>query len=111
MHIDKRTEARLIVNRQPLGKLQLIMGESCFNVTSVIDFSPTGIQLKACSNVNIGENIWVRYIDEKVDLKLRGTVVWISDSFSKSVEVDLSESHLIGIEFATPSLLEAVLLN
>lgn len=111
MHIDKRTESRSPVTRQPVGMMQLVIGESCFNVASVIDLSTTGIRLKVSSKVRIGENIWVRYLDDKVDLKFSGTVAWISDPIPDAVENQSIESHLIGIELATPSLLEAVLLT
>lgn len=109
MHIDKRTEYRSLITRQPIGKLQLIIGDRCFNVSTVIDLSPMGIRLKISSRVSIGEIIWVRYLDEKVDLKFSGTVAWISNSIIETDEDDGAEYHLIGIELATPSLLEAVL--
>ena len=109
MHSEQRKEDRSITTRQPKGKLQVIVGDQCHNVFAVKDVSPTGIRLKLGTQVNIGENILVRYLHEKVDLKLNGIVVWNSISSEGLEEGASQNAYIIGIKLTSPSLLEAFL--
>jgi hypothetical protein len=104
---EQRKETRSIFTRQPKGELQVLLGDQCIDVSSVKDVSPTGIRLEVGSQVDIGENIRVRYVTETVDLELNGTVVWNSSSTDGSKEVAASNAYIIGIMLASPSLLQA----
>lgn len=109
MHSEQRKENRSIAARQPKGKLQIILGDQYHNVSAVKDTSPTGMRLKMGAQINIGENILVRYFDEKIDLKINGVVVWNS-IFSEGVEEGAEANEfIIGIQLASPSLLEVFL--
>ena len=112
VHSEQRKETRSIFTRQPKGKLQVLLGDQCLDVSAVKDVSPMGIRLEVGSPVDIGENIRVRYLAEMVDLKLNGTVVWNSSSADVSEEiaetnVHVIGVHVIGIKLARPSLLQA----
>lgn len=107
MHSEQRKELRSILTRQPKGKLQVLLGDQCIDVSGVKDVSQTGIRLEVGTQVNIGENVRVRYLTETVDLKLNGTVVWNSSSADGSKEVAASDAYVIGIMLASPSLLQA----
>ena len=98
---------RFNFTRQPKGKLQVLLGDQCIDVSAVKDVSPMGIRLEVGTQVDIGENVWVRYLAEKVDLKLNGTVVWNSSSADGSKEIAASNAYMIGINLASPSLLQA----
>ena len=107
MHSEQRKEMRFNFTRQPKGKLQVLLGDQCIDVSAVKDVSPMGIRLEVGTQVDIGENVWVRYLAEKVDLKLNGTVVWNSSSADGSKEIAASNAYMIGINLASPSLLQA----
>ncbi len=107
MQSEQRKEMRSIFTRQPKGKLQVLLDHQCLEVSEVKDVSPMGIRLEIGSQVNIGENIRVRYLAEIVDLKLNGTVVWNSSSADSAGAVAESGSYIIGIQLASPSLLHA----
>jgi hypothetical protein len=108
VHSDQRKEMRFVLTRQPQGKLQVLFGDNCIDVTAVNDVSPMGVRLAVGTQVDIGENIRVRYLTETVDLKLNGTVVWNSSSADGSIiEVAASNTYIIGIKLASPSLLQA----
>lgn len=107
MHSEQRKEMRSIFTRQPKGKLQVLLGDRCLDVSEVKDVSPMGIRLEVGSQVNIDENIRVRYLAEIVDLKLNGTVVWNSSSVDGLEEMPKPGAYIIGIKLASPSLLHA----
>jgi len=109
MHSEQRKDNRSIVTQQPKGKLQVILGGQCYDVVAVKDASPAGIRLEMRTQVNIGEKILVRYLDEKVDLKINGIVVWNSISSEGLEEGAEPNAYIIGIELASPSLLEVFL--
>ena len=92
---------------QPKGKLQVLRGDQCIDVSAVKDVSPMGIRLEVGTQVDIGENIRVRYLTDSVDLKLNGTVVWNSNSADGSMQIAASNAYIIGIKLASPSLLQA----
>jgi hypothetical protein len=101
-----RKEIRTIVTDQPKGKMQVLIGEKHLDVSTVKDVSPTGIRLAVDADIKIGQNILVRYIIGKVDLKLNGTVVWNSGALESSEENAEAKLYLIGIRLASPSLLQ-----
>lgn len=107
MHSEQRKEMRSIFTRQPRGKLQVLRGDICLDVSEVKDVSPMGIRLEVGTPVDIGENIRVRYLAEIIDLKLNGTVVWNSSSADDSDELAEANACIIGIKLASPSLLQA----
>ena len=118
MYSEQRKEMRFIFTRQPKGKLQVLFGDQCIDVSAVKDVSPTGIRLEVGTQVDIGQNIRVRYLTEIVDLKLNGTVVWNSSAADGSKvwnssaadgakEIAASNAYMIGIKLAIPSLLQA----
>lgn len=107
MHSEQRKEIRSIFTRQPKGKLQVLLGEQCLDVTEVKDVSPMGIRLEVGVPVNIDENIQVRYLAEIIDLKLNGTVVWNSSVADGLDELTEPGACIIGIRLASPSLLHA----
>jgi len=107
VHSEQRKEMRSIFTLQPKGKLQILLGEQCLDVSAVKDVSPMGIRLEVGTPVDIGENIRVRYLAEIIDLRLNGTVVWNSSSADGSEAVPESNAHIIGIKLASPSLLQA----
>lgn len=102
MSSDQRKEIRSAVTQQPHGKLQVLFGEQAIEVDTVKDVSPTGIRLKVGTQIEIGQNIRVRYLTEKIDLKLNGTVVWNSTLGGNTDEI------LIGIKLTSPSLLQTL---
>ena len=106
MHSEQRKENRSIAARQPKGKLQVILGEQYHDVSAVKDASPTGIRLKMGTPLDIGENILVRYLDGKLDLKINGIVVWNSISADGLGAAAESGEYIVGIKLASPSLLE-----
>jgi hypothetical protein len=107
VHSEQRKETRFIFTRQPKGRLQVLLGDQCIDVSPVKDVSPMGIRLEVGTQVDLGENIWVRYLTETVDLKLNGTVVWNSSCAEGSNEIAASNAYMIGIRLASPSLLQA----
>ena len=107
MHSEQRKEMRSIFTLQPKGKLQVLIGDRCIEVSAVKDVSPMGIRLEVGTLMDIGENIRVRYLAEIVDLKLNGTVVWNSSSADESEEMAEPSAYIIGIRLASPSLLHA----
>jgi hypothetical protein len=106
MHPEKRKDQRSIVTRQPKGKLQIAVGDQSYNVIAVHDASPTGIRLKTVFQISIGANILVRYLDQDVDLKVNGVVVWNSTSSEGDAHAAESTVFIIGIELVSPSLLK-----
>jgi hypothetical protein len=109
MHSEQRKENRSIAAPQPKGKLQVILGDQFHNVSAVKDTSPTGIRLKMGAQIKIGENILVRYLDEKVDLQVNGIVVWNSISSEGVEDGAETNEYIIGIKLASPSLLAVFL--
>ena len=107
MHSEQRKEMRSAFTLQPKGKLQVLLGDQCLDVLAVKDVSPMGIRLEVGNQVDIGENIRVRYQAEIVDLKLNGTVVWNSSSADGSEDIAEPNAYIIGIKLASPSLLQA----
>lgn len=107
MHSEQRKEMRSIFTRQPRGKLQVLLGDHCIDVSAVKDISPMGIRLEVGTQINIDESIRVRYLAEIIDLKLNGTVVWNSGSADDSEEMAEPNAYIIGIKLASPSLLQA----
>jgi len=109
MYPDHRKEARTSAPKQPKGKLQLIVGEQRHDVVAVNDISRTGIRLEVRTPVDIGTHILLRYFDDKIDLRLNGIVVWNSAASPDDENAAGVNSHIIGIELASPSLLETYL--
>jgi hypothetical protein len=107
MHSEQRKEVRSLYPSHK-GKLQVLFSDQCLSVSSVKDVSPTGIRLEVKTPVALGENIRVRYVDEKVDIKLNGTVAWNSISSKDSSNIDESATFLIGVKLASPSLLQVI---
>jgi hypothetical protein len=107
VHSEQRKEMRVIFTRQPEGRLQVLLGDQCIDVSAVKDVSPMGIQLEVGTQVDIGENIRVRYLTETVDLKLNGAVVWNSSSADGPIVVEAPDAYIIGKKLASPSLLQA----
>ncbi len=107
MHSEQRKEVRSLYPTHR-GKLQVLFSDICISVSSVKDVSPTGIRLEVNTPIAIGENIRVRYVDEKVDIKLNGTVAWNSISSKDSDDIDKSTAFLVGIKLASPSLLQVI---
>jgi hypothetical protein len=107
VHSEQRNELRSIFTRQPKGKLQVLLGDQCLDVSAVKDVSPMGIRLEVGAQVNIGGSIRVRYLAEIIDLKLNGTVVWNSSSADGSEVMAKPNAYIIGIKLASPSLLQA----
>jgi hypothetical protein len=108
MQFEKRKSRRSGVTRQPKGTLQILLGELRHAVLAVEDASPTGIRLRTSAQINVGSNIMVRYFDEKIDMKVNGVVVWNSVA-AASPEGAGRSAHIIGIELASPSLLQVFL--
>ncbi len=108
MHSEKRKEVRSTYPTQPRGKLQVLVSDKCFPVTSVKDVSPTGIRLEIKTPISIGENIMIRYVGEKVDIKLNGTVAWNSISPEDLDDHADASVVLIGVKLTSPSLLQAL---
>jgi hypothetical protein len=108
VHSEQRKEVRSIYPHQHRGKLQVLSKELCLSVYSVKDVSPTGIRLEVKTPVDVGQNIWVRYVDEKVDIKLNGTIAWNSVSSQSKNNISNSNTFLIGIKLASPSLLQVL---
>ena len=109
MHSEQRKEMRSVFTRQPRGKLQILLGDQCLDVSAVKDVSPMGIRLEAGTLVDIGESIRVRYLAEIIDLRLNGTVVWNSSSADSDSPEEIAQpnAYIIGIKLASPSLLQA----
>jgi len=105
---EQRKEVRSVVTQQPNGKLHVILGEETIEVYKVKDVSQTGIRVQVAKQVNINQNILVRYQTKMIDLKLNGTVVWNSGSASVSVDPSDLATYLIGIKLNSPSLLETL---
>lgn len=106
MYPDHRKESRTSAPKQPNGKLQLIVGEQRHNVIAVKDISKNGIRLELRTQVDIGTRILVGYVDDKIDLQLNGIVVWNSAPPDAG---NAAGSYIIGIELASPSMLEMFL--
>lgn len=106
MHSEQRKERRTSVNPQLKGKLQVLQGDHCHSVLAVKDTSSSGFQLEIGAQVDIGENILVRYHDEKIDMKLNGIVVWNSMASGGAGKVAKPNAYLIGIKLASPSMLQ-----
>jgi PilZ domain len=104
---EKRKEGRSSFPRQPHGKMQLLAGGRTHQVVEVMDVSPMGIRLRVGSKLDIGENVLIRYQGNGVDLKLNGTVVWNTDSPADPNDAADPSSCIIGIQVASPSLLQA----
>ena len=66
-----------------------------------------GIRLETNVQVNVGENVLIRYMADGIDLKLNGTVIWNSDSSDSPDDVAKPNGYTIGIKLASPSLLQA----
>lgn len=108
MHSEKRKEVRSAYPAQPGGKLQVLFSDRCIPVTSVKDVSPTGIRLEIKTPISIGENIMIRYVAEKVDIKLNGTVAWNSVAAGDTAEHADNSAILIGVSLTSPSLLQVL---
>ena len=108
MGSEQRKEIRSIVTQQPHGKLHILHGDQSIDVYKVKDVSQTGIRVEVGKQVNINENILVRYETRMIDLKLNGTVVWNSGSASLSADTDGHNAYLIGIKLTSPSLLDTL---
>lgn len=108
MHAEKRKEARSTYPTQPSGKLQVIYIDKCIPVASVKDVSPTGIRLEIGAPISIGENIVLRYVGEKVDIKLNGTVAWNSIATGDQEDHADTSAILIGVSLTSPSLLQVL---
>jgi PilZ domain-containing protein len=107
VHSEQRKDVRFIFTRQPTGKLQVLLGDQCIDVSAVKDVSLMGMRLEVGTQVHIGENIRVRYVTEILDLTLNGIVVWNSSTADGSEEIAESNAYTIGIKLASPSLLQA----
>lgn len=108
MHSEKRKEVRSTYPTQPRGKLQVLVSDKRIPVTSVKDVSPTGIRLEIETPISIGENIMIRYVAEKVDIKLNGTVAWNSISAGDQTDRADTAAILIGVKLTSPSLLQVL---
>ena len=108
MHSEQRKEVRSVYPPQPKGKLQVLVNDRHFSVTSVKDISPTGIRLEIRTPISIGENIMIRFVGEKVDIKLNGTVAWNSISAGDSADSVETSVILIGVKLTSPSLLQVI---
>lgn len=107
MYPEKRKEGRSVFSRPPKGKFQVLVGDRSRNVSEVLDASSKGIRLRIDAQVNIGENVVIRYQTDGIDLKLNGTVIWNSESLVASEDNANLEGHVIGIQLTCPSLLQA----
>lgn len=107
MYPEKRKEERSVFSRQPKGKLQVLCDARCLNVSEVLDSSPMGIRLRVDAQVEIGENVVIRYQADGIDLKLNGTVIWNSNSLTAAERDANPGSHVAGIKLTSPSLLQA----
>ena len=108
MHAEKRKEVRSAYSTQPNGKLQVLFSDKCIPVTSVKDVSPTGIRLEIRTPIAIGENIMIRYVGEKMDMKLNGTVAWNSMATGDLTDQTENAAILIGVSLTSPSLLQVL---
>ena len=109
MHTEQRKERRSIISPNLQGRLQVLAGEKCLDVTAVVDVSPMGMRLQVGDQVGIGENILVRYMGKQVDMKLNGTVVWNSVPAEPAATSAVHSACILGISLASPSLLQAFL--
>lgn len=107
MYPEKRKEGRSIFSRPPKGKFHVLVGDRSRNVTEVLDASSKGIRLRIDAQVNIGENVVIRYQTDGIDLKLNGTVIWNSESAAATEDNANPEGHIVGIRLTCPSLLQA----
>jgi hypothetical protein len=108
MHAEKRKEVRSKYLTQPKGKLQVLYNDKCLPVASVKDVSPTGIRLEINTPISIGENILIRYVHEKMDIKLNGTVTWNSNGAGDAADPADTPVILIGVSLTSPSLLQVL---
>ena len=108
MGSEQRKEVRSVVTQQPNGKLHIILGEESIEVFKVKDVSQTGIRVQVAKQVEINQNILVRYQTRMIDLKLNGTVVWNSGAATVTVDSNALATYLIGIKLNSPSLLETL---
>jgi hypothetical protein len=106
MQLEKRGERRAVYTQQPKGKLQILFGDQALEVRSVIDASQSGLQLEVGNKVKAGENVLVRYRSNDVDLKLNGSIMWSRAFVPATPVVSASESFLLGVRLASPSLLQ-----
>jgi hypothetical protein len=106
MQFEKRAERRAVYTHQPKGKLQILFGDQTLEVLSVIDASQSGLQLQVGNSVKTGENILVRYHSNEVDLKLNGSIMWGRAFVPETSNIAASESFLLGVRLASPSLLQ-----
>lgn len=107
MYPEKRKEERSVFSRQPKGKLHVLCDTRSLNVSEVLDSSPMGIRLRVDAQVEIGENVVIRYQADGIDLKLNGTVIWNSSSLTQAEREANPDSHVVGIKLTSPSLLQA----
>ena len=107
MKPEQRKEIRSIFTRQPKGRLHVLLGERSIDVFAVKDVSPLGVRLEVGTQVDIGENIRIRYLTEEIDLKLNGVVIWNSASVEATPDVEVPDACIIGIKLGSPSLLQA----
>lgn len=103
---EKRKEGRSSFSQQPHGKMQVLAGGRSHQVMEVMDVSPMGIRLRLGSKLDIGESVLIRYQGNGVDLRLNGTVVWNTDSPANPDDVADPSSCIIGVQVASPSLLQ-----
>ena len=108
MQPERRKEIRSIVTQQPHGKLHILIGDQCIDVHKVKELSQTGMRLKVGKQVEISENILVRFDTRMIVLKLNGTVVWSSLSVSTPAEAEEPDTYLVGIKLTSRSLLETL---
>jgi len=107
MYPEKRKEGRSVFARQPQGTLQVLARGRTHRVIEVMDVSPMGIRLKVVTRLDVGENLLIRYVGNGVDLKLNGTVIWNSDHAASPGSEDDPSTCIVGIQLASPSLLQA----
>ncbi len=69
--------------------------------------SPMGIRFRVGAQVDIGENVLIRYRAEDVDLKVNGTVIWNSAVPAAAASHVNQNGCVIGIKLTGPSILQA----
>lgn len=103
MHAEKRKEARSTYPTLRSGKLQVLFSDKCNSVASVKDVSPTGVRLEIKTPISIGDNIMIRHVGEKVDIKLNGMVAWNSVAAGDLVDHAETSAILIGVSLVRHS--------
>jgi len=104
---EQRKEARVPVIQQPRGQLQLLIDEYCIQVDKIRDVSSNGVSLELETQVEVDEQVRLRYVADGIDITLNGIVVWTMDTSEDADDTASPAQFYVGIELAAPSLLQA----